>query len=349
MGNTQISMSEKREHYVDNIDIHRIRFFNGYGETVDLRWRFKVGGVTDSWGWSLRRMSPGETYALVGVENPLPYKWQQVQVEIEVTFPNRTNNGGGGSNGTGLGLNGSITFSILGSQVTMRIVDLVNASSSGTGSLLLRLWAGLDDFSGSSLVGYVMSDKVVDPLRAWQKYSLLEYSTAFSRPPDGLFYPIVTLSEYTSSGWVLRSTRNFSSMVRIGRADGRGRAPTSSEDDSGTVRLLGTVGYELVGGRVILTVDEVQSLRTTGNTGALRIRFWGTRTPYSGGQVAGILLGTVNLPVLHPGQSITNVRRATRFFRPYGVTLYHVMILEEFNGAGWVRRDYRTFSTPQTY
>lgn len=119
--------------------------------------------------------------------------------------------------GTGaLDLSGPASWATAGTTVNIVAAKVSNSASGGkSGSLRLRLWAAKSKFSGGTLNGYIMGTRTLKPLTANHYYSNISGKVKYNRPPSGKYYTILTLEEYTNSGWVIRDYINFTGRKKL--------------------------------------------------------------------------------------------------------------------------------------
>lgn len=128
--------------------------------------------------------------------------------------------GGGGGNGGGtesssIALSGSCSWRVSGRSITLRAAQVVNRGNARSGRLRLRVWATRSRYSGLSLSGYVLGTRNLNPLNPGYQYSNFSGWVNYSRPPRGTYYTVMTVEEYTSGGWRIRSYVNFSRTTRF--------------------------------------------------------------------------------------------------------------------------------------
>ena len=98
----------------------------------------------------------------------------------------------------GLYLSGVFTYSFVNGNATATLDQIENDSALATGALQLSLWAVTErPARGQGVSGYrlaAFSD--LSPLASHSGYSNIVRSDAYSRPPDGLYWIVLALSEY---------------------------------------------------------------------------------------------------------------------------------------------------------
>lgn len=149
---------------------------------------------------------------------PVTYNMERWR-EVAMTSAN-TGNAGGSSGGftTPLEIQGSVSWSASGTSINIRANNIVHSFDSGyslSGSLRLRVWAVRSPYSGGSLRGYLMGTRQLRPLSQGTQYTSIFGNVTFTRPPRGSYYNLMTLEEYTSSGWFIVDYVNFSGTTRF--------------------------------------------------------------------------------------------------------------------------------------
>ena len=128
----------------------------------------------------------------------------------------RTPKTSGGVPGATIDLSGAAGWAISGSSINIKVAKVSNLATSGSsGSLRLRVWATKSRYTGSSITGYVLGTRGLNPLKANHYYSNVAGKVSYKRPPAGTYYTTITLEEYTGSGWRIRDYVNFSGTTRF--------------------------------------------------------------------------------------------------------------------------------------
>lgn len=139
----------------------------------------------------------------------------------QVTFTN----GGGSTGGSGAGtttagrlsLFGSTAWSIRSPRITISADRIVNSRNGGrSGSLRLSVWATTSRYRGGTLRGRIIGVYGMKPLAGNAYRPNVRGTVPYRRPPRGKYYTTLTLTEYTSAGWVIRDYRNFPRRVTLG-------------------------------------------------------------------------------------------------------------------------------------
>lgn len=121
-----------------------------------------------------------------------------------------------------LALEGTVAYTIAGGSVRLQVDRIANRRSGGTsGSLRVELWATSTPYGGGGLSGYKIGQTSFNPLSAGFSYVDIDRTvTQLVTPPNGTWYLVMTLTEFTGSasndGYTIANYRNFSSPWVIG-------------------------------------------------------------------------------------------------------------------------------------
>lgn len=111
--------------------------------------------------------------------------------------------------------------------------------------------------------------------------------------------------------------------------------------------LRGTVSFRHQGDRVVLEVENMENLRTPSNlSGTLSLELWALTEAYQGGAFHGTPLAGVTFAGL-AGQQSTGPRTFDLPYTPPAAGHWTiVLMLREWNGQGYVTRDFTNFPHP---
>lgn len=131
-----------------------------------------------------------------------------------------SNSGGGGSSsggstssGSSMSMDGSVGYSVSGSNLTMTVDSIVNSGNGTSGTLQLSLWATTSRYSGGELTGYILGESTLNPLSGGYHYTSVSRVTGFDPPPSGRsYYVTLILSEYRNNNFVIVDYRNFDNL-----------------------------------------------------------------------------------------------------------------------------------------
>lgn len=112
-------------------------------------------------------------------------------------------------------LSGTNSWSISGSSFTLYIGRIANYGSGTSGSLRIRAWASRTRYTGGALNGYVLGSYSLGTLSGGYSFANFSRTVSYSRPPAGTYWTVLTVEEYTSSGWVIRDYENSGFTVRL--------------------------------------------------------------------------------------------------------------------------------------
>jgi hypothetical protein len=233
---------------------------------------------------------------------------------------------------------GAPSFSIAKSKVTIVAPRIVNNSPTNSGLLRLQVRATTTPFTGPDTEGYVIATRGLGSLGSGADLSVSN-AVNFVAPPNGQYYTTMTLEEFAGGQWVVREFINYPNLT------------TFSTDAQ--LSLDGAASWRVTGGALHLQVDKVSNYATSGRSRPLRLELWGTAAPYAGGELIddqnAYLLGATGLAPVAGGFSHNNVKRATRLLAPPDGYLYTTLVLSEWDGSTWVRKDFNTFPNPSFF
>ncbi|MCA1964061.1 MAG: hypothetical protein LDL31_08980 [Prosthecobacter sp.] len=101
------------------------------------------------------------------------------------------------------------------SSINFQADQVANLGNARSGSLRLRVWAARSPYYGGTLSGYILGTLSLSPLNAGYAYNNINRNVTYSRPPAGSFYTVMTIEEYTTSGWFIRDYLNFPGTTRF--------------------------------------------------------------------------------------------------------------------------------------
>lgn len=124
-------------------------------------------------------------------------------------------------------LGGTVGYRIDGGSVTLEVGSVANPRPADnlSGSLALEFWAlaapyaGADAFAGSKLAGVDLGT-----LAGGCALDGLTFTLSCAGQPDGVWYPVLMLREWTAAGWV---TRDYTAFAPSGTAAPLAAAPVA--------------------------------------------------------------------------------------------------------------------------
>ena len=249
-----------------------------------------------------------------------------------------------------LDLSGNSGWAKSGSRLRISTAQIHNGRESGTsGSLRLQIWATEEPYDGvNDLVGFVIGTANLRPLVAGEDYFNVAKRVGYHRPPPGYYFTTITLEErYSDGSWLIVDSENFEGQVNLG-GFGEGVVDLEASTTS-DITFSGLVSWFSGDGRVELEADQIHNFRTSGRSGALRVRLFASEEPYDPAEIfyayplatksAGRLSA---LSIQHFGPFLT------RFRAPPPGEWFITMTLEEYN-RGWIIQDYYTFIDPRLF
>jgi len=112
-------------------------------------------------------------------------------------------------------------------------------------------------------------------------------------------------------------------------------------------RMSGTIGYQLDGSRVQISVGRVENPRAAGNcSGTLSLEFWALSEPFTGGRFQGHHLAGVEIGSVNGGNELVLQPIDLAFTPPPAGNWQIVLMLREWTATGFVTRDFTNFATP---
>jgi len=115
------------------------------------------------------------------------------------------------------------------------------------------------------------------------------------------------------------------------------------------VRFVGSVGYSLLAGYVLLHADDIHNY-STASSAPLRMELWATASPFTGSLSSGYQAAHYDVGSVAAAASITSVDSPVMPFNSQPGTWYLAMVLTEFTGAssngGFTPRYWLPFPDP---
>lgn len=114
-----------------------------------------------------------------------------------------------------------------------------------------------------------------------------------------------------------------------------------------TLSLGGNISYTIQGDRVLLEIDSIANNQEPGLTsGTLAIELWALSSPYLGNEFSGYALAATTIGELNSQYFLSNCRYDLNFQTPPQGTWTLTLMLREWDGQGYVTRDYLNFALP---
>ena len=124
-------------------------------------------------------------------------------------------------------------------------------------------------------------------------------------------------------------------------------AQTYPEQNEETLSLKGNVKYSLQERRVLIEIDEISNQCGPGLlSGTLALELWALPAPYQGRGFSGFAVASTSIGELKSQHSLFNCRYDLIFNTPPEGSWYLVLMLREWDGQGYVTRDYVNFALP---
>ncbi len=248
-----------------------------------------------------------------------------------------------------LDLLGNTRWSKSGSRLHIFATQIHNNREFGiSGSLRLQIWATEEPYDGlSDIVGFVIGTANLRPLAAGADFFNVVKRTAYRRPPAGYYFTTITLEErYSDGSWLIIDTENFDGVVNLG-GFGEGVVDLTLSTTS-DISFEGEVSWFAGDGRVQLFAERIHNLRSSGRSGALRVRLFAGEEAYDPAETFfAYPMATKSAGRVFPGW-IEFYPPLTRFRPPPPGEWFVTITLEEYN-RGWVIQDYYTFLDPRLF
>ncbi|MEZ5453945.1 MAG: hypothetical protein R3E93_14185 [Thiothrix sp.] len=117
--------------------------------------------------------------------------------------------------------------------------------------------------------------------------------------------------------------------------------------ESADLTLNGTASYRVEGDRVIVGIPAIASLRNANAiSGTLSVELWALKQPYQGGDFDGAALAGTRIGELPDQHSLNDCRYDLLFQEPAAGTWHLSLMLREWDGNGYVTRDFVNFDHP---
>jgi len=131
--------------------------------------------------------------------------------------------GGGetpGSPGAGLELLGAVKYKLSPGKgvATLNVARVNNGNTtpgSISGTLRVRLWATSAPYSGGTLDGYVLASHSLGQLNAGYYLNKIKAAVAYTRPPSGRYFAVMTLEEYRNGSYTIVDAVNFKKLLKV--------------------------------------------------------------------------------------------------------------------------------------
>lgn len=219
----------------------------------------------------------------------------------------------------------SYQFGPNNATVTISLGVITNSSEeNATGTILVQLWAMDAQYDGGRMRGHAVASYKLEGLEGDEEYRNFKETLKTSLPSRrGNYRMCITVSEYRQGGYVITDSRNLSKVIALG--------PTKAFTLQGPWRWK----RDSEAGTITMQVAKIAHTRS-GKTGSLRLSVWATRRPYTGGDLNGYQLGSVDKKALQPGYAYNDVSNSGRFKKPPPGTYHTSLVLMEYNGEKYV-------------
>ena len=236
--------------------------------------------------------------------------------------------------------NGSTGYEFVNNMASVAInVGMIDntASKSGTGTLLVKLYATKTPYNGGSISGNIVGSFKLDQIKAGQFYRDLHQVVPYVPPTaNGTYFMTITLLEYQQNGYVVVDHRNMPNTATLGPLKNFVlERPWRWQTNYAT----GTMDIEV--GKI--------SHREARTTGTLKIAQWATVAPYHGGNLTGFEIGSFTKDGLLPGYTYTALKSTVKFTPPPDGTYFVSLVLGEWQNGAYRTVDFLTTSEATTF
>jgi hypothetical protein len=122
---------------------------------------------------------------------------------------------------------------------------------------------------------------------------------------------------------------------------------TESSTMESSPLTLEQCAYSIENGRVTISIRRIASHRDSRDvSGTLSVELWALEGPYSGGDFGGIPLAATSIGEMLGQHFLTDCRYELVFQQPPDGTWHLTLMLREWTAAGYITRDYVSFSPP---
>ena len=239
-------------------------------------------------------------------------------------------------------------FAIQGASVTLTADAVINPRNGGrSGTLKLKLWATSSPYSGGSISGHIVGEyRFSDALNGRFRYTDLDLTVAYDRPPDGIYYMTMVVTEFNNGQDFIQDYITFDRTLTVGNG---GTGAGGGGSNTASIELDCPCGFTISGASVNLRADAVVNPRNGGHSGTLKLKLWATSSPYSGGNIRGHIVGEYRFSdALNGGIRYTDLDLTVAYDRPPDGTYYMTMVVTEFNNGQDFIQDYLTFGRTLT-
>lgn len=92
-----------------------------------------------------------------------------------------------------------------GGTVDIEVAKISHTRTADTGTLKLSVWATDRPYRGGSIEGYQIGSVKKDPLKKGFQYTNVRNTAKYSKPPAGVYYVCIVLSEYSDNQYKIVS------------------------------------------------------------------------------------------------------------------------------------------------
>jgi hypothetical protein len=238
-------------------------------------------------------------------------------------------------------------FSNNNSQVTLNYTKIQNSTPNyNTGTIKVSLWACYDPYSGGTLNGVRVADFTLKGLGSGQYWHSGNQTINATLPEYADYYfMVMTVEEYGNGGYFITDWVNFDQTAYLDRPP-----PPKPAKPAINLNMEGPYRWQTYPGEgtIEIKVGKISHNRN-GQTGTLRIQVWATEQPYKGGNINGWILGRIQRDPLQKGMLYPETHRRVSYKAPPPGYYYITIALQEYDGSGYIIRDYFTFDGTHSF
>lgn len=113
--------------------------------------------------------------------------------------------------------------------------------------------------------------------------------------------------------------------------------------------LRGACGFDITDGRVVINIGEIANDRAPGDvSGTLSVELWALKQPYNGGDFEGVAVAGTMIGEVYGQHFLSDCRYDLLFDEPSAGAWNMTLMLREWDGNGFVTRDFVNFVVPYT-
>ncbi len=121
-----------------------------------------------------------------------------------------------------------------------------------------------------------------------------------------------------------------------------------SDPDTGSVEFQGELSFQFRDGSAVIGAERIANTRNSG-TRPLRLNFWATETPYTGGTIRGYRLAAFPIGEIDPGRAVFGFENRADYSQPPEGAYYLTLTLTEVVNGADIIVDYANFDETKSF